>query len=216
MVAGGAVLWLLEHKGNAEHYGGHSRKAFGRSLFWSLIVLSGRDLPQSIGWHTDSPTTFAARLFGIIWMTVGVMLLSLFTATAASVLTSKQLQGLVNDPQDLRHVKVGTVANSVGQYYLDHQHIKYTPYSPGPVDVLQALSEHRIDAAVYNGPILSYYARTKFANKIVVLRFSLRQDFMAIPLPPGSPLRKPINRALLKVLDTKKWQTTLANYLGTD
>jgi ABC-type amino acid transport substrate-binding protein len=126
------------------------------------------------------------------------------------------LQGIVSDPQDLRHVKVGTVPGSVGQDYLDHQRMKYGLYTPGPVDLLKAVADHRIDAAVFNGPIMSYYARTAFSNKIVVLRFSLRQDFMAIPMRPGSPLRKPINRALLKVLDTKKWQTILSNYLGND
>jgi polar amino acid transport system substrate-binding protein len=216
MVGGGAILWMLEHKGNSDHYGGNTKKSFGRSVFWSIIVLSGHDLPHSIGWSTDSPTTSAARIFGMIWMAVGVLLVSLFTATAASQLTSKQLQGLVNDPQDLRHVKVGTVVNSVGQEFLDKGHYKYSLYSPGPVELLKGLSEHQIDAAVYNGPIMSYYARTAFVNKVAVLRFSLRQDFMAIPLRPGSALRKPINRALLKVVETKKWQTALAGYLGNE
>lgn len=150
------------------------------------------------------------------WMAVGVLLVSLFTATAASQLTSKQLQGIVNDPQDLRHVRVGTVANSVGQEYLDKEHIHYTPYSPGPLDLLKGLTDHHIEAAVYNGPIMSYYARKVFAGKVVVLRFALRQDFMAIPLRPGSTLRKPINRTLLKIIDTKRWQQILNSYLGND
>ncbi len=215
-VGGALLLWLFETRGKADYYGGGNRTAFTRSLFWSLMVLVGRDLPTSIGWSTTAPKTLWARLFGIIWMMVGVLGFSLFTATVASVLTSKQLLSIVNSPQDLRHVRVGTVKHSVGQEYLDHEHIKYTAYGPGPVDLLTALTEHKIDAAVFNGPILNYYARTKFVEKVVVLRFSLRQDFMAIPMPAGSPLRKPINRTLLRVIDSKKWQSTLSTYLGND
>lgn len=82
--------------------------------------------------------------------------------------------------------------------------------------MLKALSDHQYDAAVYNSQIMTYYARTAFSNKIVVLRFSLRQDFLAIPLRPGSNLRKPINQAMLQVLESKKWQEIVATYLGND
>jgi ABC-type amino acid transport substrate-binding protein len=238
MIAGSAVLWLLEHKGdsapirdrwgsdsvfllpdrksNAAHYAGKDRRSFGRSLFWSTMVLSGRDLPKAIGWSTVSPATFAGRLFGIIWMIVGIMLTSIFTATAASVLTSRQLQSIVNSPDDLRRVKVGTVSDSVAHEYLKHQQIKCNNLYPGPLQMLKGLTDHQYDAAVYNSQIMSYYARTAFTNKIVVLRFSLRQDFLAIPMRPGSNLRKPINEAMLQVLESKEWQTILARYLGND
>ena len=118
-------------------------------------------------------------------MSVGVMLFSLFTATAASVLTSKQLQSVINDPQDLRHVKVGTVGSSVGEEYLKLHQIKNTTFTDA-AKLLNGLANHSIDAAVYNAPVMSYYAKTMFVNKIAVLRFSLRQVFMAIPVPAGS------------------------------
>src|SRR5262249_43351428 len=95
-------------------------------------------------------------------------------------------------------------------------HIKYRLYGPGPVDLLKALTEHRIDAAVFNGPIMSYYAKTSFANKITILRFPLRQDFMAFPMHMGTPLRKPINRALLKIVGSPGWPQVLNRYLNGD
>ncbi len=74
MVVGATVLWLLEHKGKSEHYKGRTKKAFGHSLFWSTMTLAGKELPKSVGWSTNSPETVAGRLFGIVWMVVGVML----------------------------------------------------------------------------------------------------------------------------------------------
>jgi ABC-type amino acid transport substrate-binding protein len=39
------------------------------------------------------------------------------------------------------------------------------------------------------------------------------QDY-GIALPQKSPLREPINRALLEIIDSPAWQGTLAQYLG--
>lgn len=211
---GAFVLWLFERKGDSDHYGSKDIKAFARAIFWSTMVLSGREFPTSIGWSIVSPVTFAGRLFGIIWMVVGIILISLFTATAASMLTSRQLQSIVNSPDDLRHVRVGTVIGAAAQDILNRRNIKHTAYNT-PLELVKALAEHHVDAAVYGGTTLSYYAKL-FNNKIVVLRFSLRQDFAAIPVPAGSPLRKPINRAILKVLESKRWQRIVANYVGSD
>ena len=215
-LAGAAVLWILEHKGDSEHYSGKTKKAFGRSLFWSTIVLAGKEFPKSIGWSIFAPATFAGRLFGVLWMVVGIMLISLFTATVASLLTTKQLEGIVHDPDDLLHVTVGTVANSVGYEYLKHRRIKCNHLYSGAAEMLQALSDHKCDAVVFNRHIMVYYARNMYLNKIDVLHFPLRQDFLAIPLRTGSPMKESINRALLHLVEGKKWQTIVSTYLGND
>jgi ABC-type amino acid transport substrate-binding protein len=211
---GAFVLWLVERKGDSEHYGSEHPRAFVKALFWSVMVLAGRDFPKSIGWTASAPKTFSGRVFGTIWMLFGIMLISLFTAGAASLFTSRQLQSIVNSPDDLGHVRVGTVIGAAGQELLDRRKIKYITYDT-PLDLVNALTEHRIEAAVYGGTTLSYYAK-RFNNKIIVLRFSLRQDFAALPLQSGSTLRKPINRAILQILDSKRWQRMVADYVGSD
>ena len=95
---------------------------------------------------------------------------------------------------------------------MDRHSIKYTTF-PTDKDLLNALVARKIDAAVFASVPLSYYAKTSFANKIVVLRFALRHDFVAIPLPPGSPLRKPINEAILHTLESKRWQSIVSKYV---
>jgi len=211
---GGFILWLFERKGDSEHYASKDAKSLAKALFWSTMVLAGRDFPKSIGWSASAPKTFPGRLFAIAWMLVGIMIISLFTASAASLFTSKQLQMMVNSPDDLHHVRVGTVVGAAAEEILKHRNIQYATYGT-PLDLVKALAEHHIDAAVYGGPTLSYYAKL-FKNKIIVLSFSLRQDFSAIPVPNGSPLRKPINRAILQVLESKRWHRTVSNYVGND
>jgi polar amino acid transport system substrate-binding protein len=215
-VAGAAVLWLLEHKGDSEHYGGKTKTAFGKSLFWSTMLLAGREFPKAIGWNAVSPTTRIGRLFGIIWMMVGIMLISLLTAKAASVLTSMELHGTIHGPDDLHHVTVGAVAPSIFYDYLKDRNIRCNHLYAGPVEMLNALADHKCDAVVWDRNFMLYYARTQHRDKIVVLNFPLRQDFLAIPLRRGSHLTKSINRAMLHVIESKKWQTILSAYLGSD
>ncbi len=91
-VCGALILWLLEHKSDSEHYSGKTMKSFAKSLFWSTMVMAGREFPKAVGWSVVSPTTFAGRLFAMFWMILGVVLVSVLTAAAASVFTSKEIQ----------------------------------------------------------------------------------------------------------------------------
>jgi len=34
-------------------------------------------------------------------------------------------------------------------------------------------------------------------------------------MPNGSPLREPINRALLKIMETEKWKRMVKHYIGS-
>ncbi len=212
VIFGALVFWLLEQKGDSEHYAQRDVRAFGRSLLWSVMMLTGREMPRSTGWEAHPPKTVGARTFAVAWMILGVFLLSLFTAGAASLLTSRELQSIVNSENDLHHVRCGTVSGAAAQAYMDHHGVKYVTF-PTDKQLLNALVAHKIDAAVFASVPLSYYAKTSFANKIAVLRFALRHDFAALSLPPGSPLRKPINEGILRILESKRWQTIVSKYI---
>jgi ABC-type amino acid transport substrate-binding protein len=216
MITGAGVLWILEHRGDSEHYSGKTRKAFGKSLFWSTAVLTGREFPKAIGWSTNPPMTFTGRLFGTIWMMLGIILTSLFTATAASILTAKELQGTIHSSDDLRHVTVGTVAPSTFYDYLKERNMRCNHVYNEPIEMLDGLAGHKCDAVVWDRLYLLYFARTRYLNNLVVLNFPVRQDFLAIPLKKGSDPSRSINRAMLHVIESSKWQEILSTYVGSD
>lgn len=205
-LTGALILWFSERKGNSEYYKGRGFKSFGRAIYWSIMVLANRE--------PATPNTNFARIFEVVWVLVGILLIALFTASAASLFTTRQLQSIVNSSEDLHRARVGTVQGCAAQKLLDHREIKYIAYDTPP-QLIQALTDHRIDAAVMAGATSSYYAKL-LHNKIMVLRFSLRQDFAALALPTGSPLRKPINRAILEILDTNRWKKITADYVPND
>lgn len=210
-VAGAFVLWLLENRGTSEHYKGKTAAAFLKSLYWSLSLVVGRDFPSAVGYKAAAPDTRWGRAFGVAWMITGVVVFSMFTASAASLLTSRQLQSFVSEWNDLERLRVGTVEQSDAQEYLRASGIDSTGY-PTPLALLEELRQRRIDAAVFGRAGLVYYSKTQFRNKIVVLPLVSPRSCMGLPMLLESPLRKRINREILEFTESKGWPEILAKY----
>jgi ABC-type amino acid transport substrate-binding protein len=56
--------------------------------------------------------------------------------------------------------------------------------------------------------------RTRFPTRVQVLPETFDHYYVSMVLPPDSPLREPLNRAILKFMDTDKWQIFVKKYLG--
>jgi ABC-type amino acid transport substrate-binding protein len=136
-----------------------------------------------------------------------------FTATITSVLTVSQLESPVNGPEDLPDVRVGTVKNSTAAKYLEDRQIAYIGFDT-PLDGLQAVKDGRIEAMVYDAPILKYLVNTRIKGNLRVLPGTFESQDYGIGLPQGNKFREPINRAMLKILHSDSWQETLRKYMG--
>ena len=79
---------------------------------------------------------------------------------------------------------------------------------------LSALEAGRIDALVYDRPLLLWLVRERYSDSLRVLNASFDPQYYAIALPEGSKLRVPIDLALLDVVRSEWWQETVSGYLG--
>lgn len=93
---------------------------------------------------------------------------------------------------------------------------KYIPFHEFETiqGVLQALQRGRIDAVVYNEPIVCYMAVFGAVNGVQVLEESFGHEYYAIASPPGSPLAEKINRSLLQHTASRQWRLVLLKYLN--
>ena len=104
-------------------------------------------------------------------------------------------------------------SNTTGEKYLKDHSIPYRSYDsplPGLIDVAKG----KIDAMVYDAPIMRYWVNSRLKGSVSVLPIIFEKQYYAIALPQHSALRKPINQALLSELTTDKIQETIARYLG--
>jgi ABC-type amino acid transport substrate-binding protein len=159
------------------------------------------------------PVSWWGRLLAASAMIASILLLSLLTGVIASVLTIRQFDSGISHPSDLRYARVVSITSSTSADYLRRRRIAFQT-RPTARAALQAVIDRQADAAVYDEALLKYLANTEFAESIQVLPISFNTQEYAIALRPNSPLRKPINGALLRYRASDGWDDLLYRYLG--
>ncbi|MGA7486383.1 MAG: transporter substrate-binding domain-containing protein [Xanthobacteraceae bacterium] len=202
----GFVIWLLERR-RSEHFSGGA-KGLGTGFWWSASTMT-----QS-GGGEHAPTTLPGRLVAIGWMIASIITVAVFTAAVTSTLTQRELQGAVHSVNDLRHVRVGTLAGSAAVSYLDRERIPHRTF-PSTHAGLTALQTAALDAFVYDKPLLTWMVLQDFSAKLRVLDIVLEHEHYAIALPKSSgALPQVLNATLLDETESDWWDRTLFQYLG--
>ena len=208
LLLAGFLVWLFERRHNDE-FADPAHRGLAAGFWWSAVTMT------TVGYGDKSPRTLGGRLVALVWMFTSIVIIASFTGAIASALTVPELQASVQGPGDLPDVEVATVGGSTSASTLDalgarHRDLKTVK------DAMDQLAAGRVDAVVYDAPILRYLIKTgDYAGIRVLPRTFERQDY-GIGLPAGSPLRERINEALLTLISSPDYQTTLHRYLGQD
>jgi len=207
MILVGSLMWLLERKSNPGHFGSGRIDGINSGIWWSAVTLT------TVGYGDKTPVTTRGRVLALFWMLVGIAAVSFLTAHITSNLTLVQLTSPIKGPEDLIHVRVGSVTDTTSSNYLKENHMLFYPYQTAS-EGLRDVAKGKIDALVYDKPILQYLIRKDFLTDLEVLPITFFPQDYGIALPARSPLREPINRSLLQIKESPAWQGTLAGYLG--
>ena len=207
-IIAGTLVWLFESRRNSEMFGRGAVKGLGHGIWWAAVTMT------TVGYGDKAPKTLGGRIIAIIWMFASIILISSFTAAITTSLTISELSGKVRGSQDLPTVRVGSVAQSEAKRYLVDKGIAVFPFK-NERDGLQAIVDSKIDAFVFDEAILKYLVRTRFPTRVQVLLETFDHYFVSMAVPPDSPLREPLNRAMLKFMETDKWLKFVEKYLGS-
>jgi len=169
----------------------------------------------TVGYGDKAPVTLGGRIIGLIWMFVALIMSASFTAAITSALTVGQLSGRVRGASDLPHVKVVSIANTTSASWLQRHHIKFRSVDSSK-QALALLKAGKADAVVYDAPLLAYLIGKDDSSKLklLLLQTLARQDYVIV-MPPHSPLRKPLNESVLKLLGNPEWQARWASLGGS-
>jgi len=207
LLLAGALLWLFERKKNAEQFGGSPVSGLGSAFWWSAVTMT------TVGYGDKAPTTVGGRLVALVWMFASIIIISGFTAAIASSLTVERLESRIQGPEDLPAVRVGSLDGTTSAAYLENRGIVFRDHDTVE-GAMEALARGELDAVVYDAPILQHLARDRFQGDVRVLGSTFQRQDYGIAMPTGSPLRDPLNRALLEKLRSPWWPELVARYLG--
>jgi polar amino acid transport system substrate-binding protein len=209
------LIWALERKSNPKEFGGDGKvyRGIGSALWWSAVTMT------TVGYGDLAPRSPVGRLVAIAWMFISLFLVSWFTASMASILTTERMDvgtgGLVvRGADDLRRLHVGVIAGTSSEDYMRRHQIDYIRIPPR--ELLEAVLNGRVQAVLADAPTLRYAARSEtYAGKITVLPQTFQTEQYGIALRDGSPWRKPVDRALLHLLASSAWRDLVYRYLGS-
>jgi ABC-type amino acid transport substrate-binding protein len=203
----GAIVWLFEARRNPKMFGGGTVRGVGHGIWWAIVTLT------TVGYGDKAPKTFGGRMVALIWMFASVILIASFTAAITASFTVGELRGKVRGLSDLPDVRVGSLAQTESFEFLAKRGIAVLPFENSR-DGLQAMVDKKIDAFFFNESVLKDLARTEFPGRVHVLAGTFDHYYVSMAVPSGSPLREPLNRALLKIITKDDWPRLVELYLG--
>lgn len=201
IVAVGVLLWFVERKANADM----DAPSEG---FWSSLTML-----LTASFTPPEPRTALGRTLAALWVVISLVTLTFFTGVVTSALTVQSLQGRVRGVEDLPNMRVGAIGGSTGAQWLANERIRATAYA-NVADGLAAVVDGKIDAFVYDAPILQYMAQKDYKDRIIVLPDNFAPQDYAFALPNGSPHRRAINQELLAIKASDVWKKRIFEYLG--
>lgn len=205
----GVLAWWFERRANPEQFGGRALDGIGNGFWWAAVTMA------TVGYGDKAPVTLAGRALGLIWMFTAILLVASFTAGITAALTVGALDGRVQRADDLPQVRVATIASSTSADWLAQRGVRAA--QGDTLDpLLRELAEGRIDAVVFDAPILAHHIRTQHEAALSLLPGRFDKQHYAIALIQNSPLREALNRALLEEIERNEWRRQLTGALGTD
>jgi len=201
------LVWAIERRANPEQFGGTPLRGIGSGFWWSAVTMT------TVGYGDKAPVTALGRMLGLVWMFAAVITISTFTASISAALTVTHFETSVEGVADLPDVSVGTATASTSARYLQEEDIRYREF-PTVQQAVEELAAGRIDAVVYDAPILRYLLRQRNNNALVVLPEEIERQDYALGLPANSTLREAVNLELLKRVQSSTWERLLRRYLG--
>ena len=202
----GFLFWLAERKRNPEQFAPDA-SGIGSGFWFSAVTMT------TVGYGDKAPRTAAGKAIALVWMFAAILIISTFTGMIASSLTAGRLEGAVKGLDDLPGARVGSIAGSATDQWLGEEQIGFRSF-PDMESGLIALREGRLDAFVYDEPLLRYLIRTSFAGELRMLPGTFGRQNYGIALPQGSALREPIDVSLLRIVEGGDWRASIRNMLG--
>ena len=203
----GTLIWLVERRQNAQHFDPRPLQGVADGVWWAAVTMT------TTGYGDKVPVSWRGRSLGLLWMFASIFCVALFSATLASSFVVNRLKIGITGPGDLPRVRVATVSGTAGEQWLNTQGLPARNY-PFVIQASKALQRGDVEVLIYERAILGHMIKEYGWRELHVLPHTLAVRDYALALPTDSPIKEPLNRALLKVVHRPDWKDVVQRYVG--
>ncbi|XP_022790215.1 uncharacterized protein LOC111329712 isoform X2 [Stylophora pistillata] len=86
----GIVMWVLDYRSNSEEFPEFFPKGVFEGVWWAAVTMT------TVGYGDKVPRSIAGRLFGVVWINVGLVILAIFMGMITASLSSNSLEQVNN------------------------------------------------------------------------------------------------------------------------
>jgi polar amino acid transport system substrate-binding protein len=204
----GIVMWLIERRHPSAQGSESSVVTLRDGLYWAIVTMT------TVGYGDKTPKSTVGRVIAVSWMFASLVWVSLLSTSLVSRLTVERAESRdVATTVDLTRKKLAAVAQSSGAEYLDQHRLQYMKFNNLP-DALDSLAGGTSDAVVNSVGALQYLISKRYASAEEMPQGLLAPAYMAIALPEHSPLKRPIDEALVKITSDPEWISLEDKFFG--
>ena len=201
----GVLVYFLERGGNEEQFGGERSvwEGIGSGFWWAGVTMT------TIGYGDKAPRTLPGRAIAMLWMLVALAVTSSLTAT---IITATEARNLVEFPEGLKKLTVGTVAGSPADDYLRRRGQQVKP-ADNAIIGLERLREKELEAFVDDVTTLRYLVKERDGLNANIQVTDARPVAFSFAVRTAT-LRDSIDRSLLHITQTERWRKRVGEYGG--
>ena len=204
----GIVMWLIE-SGHPSALGSESSVVTLRDgLYWAIVTMT------TVGYGDKTPKSTVGRVIAVSWMFASLVWVSLLSTSLVSRLTADRVESRDSISNiDLTRKRLAAVAQSSGAEYLDAHALQYMKFNNLP-EALDALANNKFDAVVNSVGALQYLISKRYRGAEEMPQGLLAPAYMAIALPEHSPLKRPVDEALVEITSDPEWISLEERFFG--
>jgi ABC-type amino acid transport substrate-binding protein len=205
IVVCGHIVWYAERGKEAidDRYFPGVFEAF----WWAFVTMT------TVGYGDIAPRRWLGRAVAVLVMFTGISFFGWFVAQMSSSITLEKLRSEISGPQDMRGRKVGTKAGTTSVAALKVYGADVVTY-PSIEEAYLALMTNDVRAVVFDSPSILNFANGQ-GEKVAVVGGLFDLQYYGIAFPPDSPLREPVNRALLKLRRSGRYDQIHDRWFGS-
>ena len=207
LVIFGIIVWLFERKANKEEFG-HGMRGIWNSIWWSAVTMT------TVGYGDKTPRTLGGRLVGLLWMFIGIILVSIVTASITSSLTIIKMEINSENMAEYKNKPIATVKNSATERWLIDNSFSNVKRYHTYQEMIQALRDDKVFLAAYDEPLLRYIVQNDRDNELVLLKAKYNFSMYAFGFNKNlsKEFEKEISSRILKVIESKEWKELLYEF----